>query len=291
MQKKAVIYKIENTVDDKVYVGSTVDMKNRWKCHRYQLRVGTHHSPHLQFAWNKYGEDSFRHTILAECPERERDALEQSWIDSLRSSVSACGYNQCPVVGSRSGLPHSEETKAKMSRAHKGRVRSAIHCQRIGDAQRGRKLSPEHIAKMSAALKGRKHSPESIRKSVEARRGFRHSAETRARFSEIAKLRPPPSVETRKKLSIAGRGRKWSDAQRAKMAARPPCSRTKESRENQSKARGGRPFIVTAPDGSKHHFATLSEAKSLGLDSSNVHKCLIGQAKQTRGHYCEYDAP
>jgi group I intron endonuclease len=35
---KYFIYKIVNSIDDKVYVGSTINLKQRWKCHIYDLR-------------------------------------------------------------------------------------------------------------------------------------------------------------------------------------------------------------------------------------------------------------
>lgn len=42
----------------------------------------------------------------------------------------------------RTGKPHSEETKAKMSLASKGRKKSPDHCKAIGDARRGKPLGP-----------------------------------------------------------------------------------------------------------------------------------------------------
>lgn len=56
---KAVIYKIENLVNKKCYVGSTISFDERKKYHLWQLKKGSHHSIILQRAWNKYGENNF----------------------------------------------------------------------------------------------------------------------------------------------------------------------------------------------------------------------------------------
>ena len=64
--KEACIYKIENKIAGKLYIGSSLSLKNRWERHRRDLNSGIHHSIHLQRAWDKYG-DYIRHkdkTIL-----------------------------------------------------------------------------------------------------------------------------------------------------------------------------------------------------------------------------------
>ena len=59
-----VIYKIRNVVNQKFYVGSTTNKKQRWTTHRKKLRQGKHHCHHLQAAWNKYGEDCFKFEVV-----------------------------------------------------------------------------------------------------------------------------------------------------------------------------------------------------------------------------------
>ena len=53
----AGVYKIRNLIDGKVDIGSSANVKARWYAHRYELRLGTHHSRYLQRAWDKYGEE------------------------------------------------------------------------------------------------------------------------------------------------------------------------------------------------------------------------------------------
>ena len=55
-EKICGVYKIENSVNGKYYIGSSNNIYRRWKEHIKLLNKNNHHSPHLQFAWNKYGE-------------------------------------------------------------------------------------------------------------------------------------------------------------------------------------------------------------------------------------------
>jgi hypothetical protein len=47
------------------YIGSSVNITNRWRIHLSELRRGTHHSPYLQHCYNKYGEESLKFEVLA----------------------------------------------------------------------------------------------------------------------------------------------------------------------------------------------------------------------------------
>lgn len=272
-----------------MYIGSTISFKNRWKCHRSLLRGGVHHSARLQHAWTKHGEENFWLEVLAECDELERADVEQHWMDSYQCYTQGVGYNMNPMAESCAGRKHTEETKAKIAKAHKGKVHSEIHRKRGAESQRGRTVTTETCRKLSIAGKGRIHSPEALEKMKESRKGFAHSDESKRKLS-IAATGRVPSQETRLKLSEAGMGRKWTESQRQKISANIRDRLTPEQRATMSRSRGGKPFTITAPDGSTHSFVTLTDAaKMFGLDNSNIHKCLLGKAKTTRGYGCEYD--
>lgn len=77
------IYKITNTVNGKVYIGSSVDINGRLNSHRSDLRQNKHGNQHLQKAWNLYGEESFIFDVIEECdPQTVRD-VEQRYLDEL----------------------------------------------------------------------------------------------------------------------------------------------------------------------------------------------------------------
>lgn len=94
------VYQILCVPTAKLYIGSAVDIRSRWYHHRLALRRGIHRNPHLQAAWNQYGEDNFVLSILEEI---ERSALleaEQSWIDKTNCTDPAIGFNIYPIAGS-----------------------------------------------------------------------------------------------------------------------------------------------------------------------------------------------
>ena len=62
------IYRILNRVNGKLYVGSAVEIENRWKTHLACLRGKYHINKHLENAWLKYGEEAFLFEIIEKCP-------------------------------------------------------------------------------------------------------------------------------------------------------------------------------------------------------------------------------
>jgi group I intron endonuclease len=105
------VYVIHNKVNQNFYVGSTNNFRKRWVLHVHLLRSGKHHSPHLQSAWNKYGEESFVFHRLMFIDDRvQRLSLEQHLLNTLPSV-----YNVSRVAISSSGCVRSPETRAKMA--------------------------------------------------------------------------------------------------------------------------------------------------------------------------------
>lgn len=138
------IYCIRNKVNTKIYIGSAaVSLRQRFHLHRSKLRLGQHHSHHLQAAWNKYGEEAFEFFIVEECSPENCLILEQYYIDYYDTCNPECGYNSAPVAGSTLGFRFSEESKAKVSKSLIGKTK-------------GVPKTPEHRARISAALKGKK---------------------------------------------------------------------------------------------------------------------------------------
>ena len=76
------VYQIKNTLNGKAYIGSSKNIKRRLGIHRSMLRHGTHRNPHLQNAWNKYGESAFVMEIIESTIPDNRIKREQFWIDT-----------------------------------------------------------------------------------------------------------------------------------------------------------------------------------------------------------------
>ena len=65
------IYSITNKLNNKRYIGQSIDIETRIKRHFRELRRGVHHCHHLQRAFDKYGEDNFETEILLICNEND----------------------------------------------------------------------------------------------------------------------------------------------------------------------------------------------------------------------------
>lgn len=112
--KVSGIYCIENVTNHKTYIGSSKNIYQRLLKHFALLRHNKHENPHLQSAWNKYGEDSFRWYILELCDNSELAKLEQQCIDLFGAE-----YNITRIV--------ERNILSKESRIKQGNTRRRLH--------------------------------------------------------------------------------------------------------------------------------------------------------------------
>lgn len=85
------IYKIENLINGSIYIGQSIDIEKRWSTHISILNQNNHYNAHLQNAWNKYGSENFKFSIVEECKQFELNDREIYWIDKYDSFIN--GYN------------------------------------------------------------------------------------------------------------------------------------------------------------------------------------------------------
>lgn len=212
------IYEIKHVASNRRYVGSAAVLNVRLKAHLINLRKGKHHNRYLQFAWNKYGENSFEIRVVLFCSKRSLLFYEQRAIDSYRGNL----YNLAPTAGSQFGWQPTEETKRKISEAKKGRTiqkpppRTEEHRMNLSKANSGKAASEETRRKMSEAHKGQgvgREMPDEVkRKIAESQKGKVpwnkgktgvYSEETLFRMSRQGSS---PSEESRQKMSDSHKG-------------------------------------------------------------------------------------
>lgn len=201
------IYEIRNRVNGKRYVGSAANNVIRWRAHRASLNAGRHHSRHLQAAWRKHGADAFDFTMIELCERDELIEREQAAFARLRPE-----YNICPTAGSSMGRRFSEESKAKIGAANRGKThppRSAEYRVAVSDRCKGKQPSPAHMAALQAGRASAVRTDE-VKAQV--------SAALRAAYADgrRSKERPP---EYREKIAASLRGRSLSPEHRAKVSA------------------------------------------------------------------------
>lgn len=173
------IYKITCLANEKVYVGSAVNLDRRYKEHFKSLEKGKHPNQYLQKTFNKYGSESFTFEVIEFIDDvRYLIRAEQVWLDYYKASDRLYGFNICPKAYSCLGVKRSEETRAKIRGNQYGK---------------GYKPSVEKRAKQSAFMrefmKGRTHS-----------KGYKHTTEALAKMREASKGRIV-SENTRLKLA------------------------------------------------------------------------------------------
>lgn len=172
----ACIYRITNSVNGKCYVGQTIQgLERRWCNHCSSAQRDS--SYHIHNAIRKYGPDAFTVEVLEETTADQLNDRERYWIAELRPA-----YNM--TDGGEGGRP-TDEVRAKMRAAKKGRTLTVEHRKNIGIAGRkiGRRLSDDVKKKIGHVHKGKTLSAEHKAKISEARKGQRITAETKAKMS------------------------------------------------------------------------------------------------------------
>jgi group I intron endonuclease len=89
------VYQIKCIINNKIYIGSSMRIKERWSRHKSNLRRGYHSNKVLQRDWNNYGEENFEFSVLERCPIEKLHAYEQKYLDELQPFLdNERGYNK-----------------------------------------------------------------------------------------------------------------------------------------------------------------------------------------------------
>ena len=91
------IYKIQNRINKKIYIGQSVDILQRWRAHKMIGNNINHECNYypLYKDMYEYGLDNFDFLILEECTKNELDNKEKFYIKQYNCMIPN-GYNQTP---------------------------------------------------------------------------------------------------------------------------------------------------------------------------------------------------
>jgi group I intron endonuclease len=247
-----VIYKIINLVNNKFYVGSTINQKVRFRQHRKLLRGSRHHCKHLQAAWNKYGEDKFLFAILEIVPETLRlQDVEQKYL------TIHVGQDNCYNSG------YSADAPWRNAPAHT-------------TPNFGRRMAQGQKAAISTTLKAFYAEDYANHPRV----GTLHTEETKAKIS-AAKLANPQTPWLGKERSEATK-QKISETQQGVKKA--PRTFTPEGLER-ARANMKRNAVAHEPKGLESVLAKFPAEVLVAYDFSNA--VYTGALSRITGVFCE----
>lgn len=109
------IYQIKNKSNQKVYIGSSINIKNRLYKHLWLLKKNKHDNIHLQNSFNEYGEDCFEFSLVENCEYDELISRENYYINAFSSCNNDFGYNLALVNEFRRNT-YNDEVKIKLSK-------------------------------------------------------------------------------------------------------------------------------------------------------------------------------
>lgn len=93
------IYKITNLQNNKIYIGQSLNIEQRWQRH-----LNSKDESAIHLAIQKYGKENFSFSIIEECQPEELNQKEIYWIKELNSQLPY-GYNMSP--GGKGGAPRA----------------------------------------------------------------------------------------------------------------------------------------------------------------------------------------
>lgn len=164
---KCGIYKIENVVNNKYYIGSSKNIDKRWTAHKRAKDK----SSYLHHAIKKHGIADFHFEMLEECGEEELLKIEQEYLD-IAFLMPNMIYNTNRLAAAPpnwKGKKRSAENIANIVKSKTGKKQPNISAAKIGKKQPNISAAlnnPEVKAKISAAWKGKKRPPFSMEHRV-----------------------------------------------------------------------------------------------------------------------------
>lgn len=264
------IYKITNP-KGRVYIGQSVNVERRFSEYR---KLKCKKQPRIYASLLKYGYEKHKFEIISLCDKKDLDAQER-YYQELYETLGVNGMN-CVLTaywnirGER--LPHTDETKLKLRNANLGKKHSNATIEKCRIASTGSVQSIEKIEKLRNANLGKKLSEETKIKIGNSKRN--------------------PSIETRMKLSLAGKnksedginrlrdaniGKKHSEATKQKMSNWHKGK--KFSKESVEKSVSKRKKIILNIQTGIFYFGITDAALSVGSTYSVIAQKLTGKIK------------
>ena len=174
-----IIYKFENIINGKVYIGQTVRPKKR-----YWEHCSGKEDSLISKAIQKYGIENFKYEVLETVDKEHLNDREIYWIEYYNSVEN--GYNL--TYGGNQNIIFSENTRKKMSESHTGIPLPESAKEKLRDFKTGKACPESAKKKLSEYWKNywKEHPyPEERRKKCgNGKKGRKHTEEEKRKISE-----------------------------------------------------------------------------------------------------------
>lgn len=185
--KTCGLYKITNTLNNKCYIGQSVNINKRLNSHKSYLKDNKHPNKYLQSVYNLDNKCLIFEPFFV-CQKEDLSMYEKYYIKKFKAFWKDGGYNLTKggefcgrekgcipwnrgLIGTQvawnKGKPHTDETKLKMSLSKIGKKRAEFseeQCKRMSACKSGNKNpnfgkphSEEHRKRISYSMKGNKN--------------------------------------------------------------------------------------------------------------------------------------
>lgn len=158
------IYKITSPTN-KIYIGQSINIKDRFRRYKYK---SCKDQKRLYYSLLKHGVENHTFEVIEECSIELLNERERYWQDFYNVLDLKFGLN-CMLTNTkdRSGrlsdetklkiksFKMTDEMKQKISKTHKGKIKTEQHKKRISESNKGKKMSDESRKKMSLAKSGK----------------------------------------------------------------------------------------------------------------------------------------
>lgn len=201
--EKAFVYAI--LIAGRIYIGSTVNPKNRFRDHLWALKKQRHTNEKMQSAYNRHGV--FMPFVIEECNPESRFGAEQSWIDKFITSKNCLNIARDAKINIKQFM--SEDAKRKIGSAHKGK----------SFPEASKKMVSESLKKYYQTKEGLSMREDISRRLRKDRPRGWYRAKSTAVFDFCNKAGIcPSSLSKSEKISIALSGKRMPEETRQKIS-------------------------------------------------------------------------
>lgn len=188
------IYKISNTINNKIYIGQTVKKRptDRFSQHRYEARHLSNNSKHVSIlheAMAKYGVDNFLFEIIEEVENNLLDEREQYWI-CYYNSITPNGYNITKGGNGTKGYSREQSIEERLKRQQSNKQYFINHPEAIEkykEQTRALWQNKEYAEKVKSGIQNyHKNNPNAFSGENNPFFGQQHTEETKQKLKQSA---------------------------------------------------------------------------------------------------------